>query len=75
MTYRYYLLGETVPVRVAFNETGLKIGAEIPSRDKQTLIQDATYLSRLEHSFEVDEITEDQFAARCLTIYERHSVK
>lgn len=74
MTYRYYLLGDTIPVRVACHETGLKMAADIPSRDKQTLIQDATYLSRLEQSFEVDEITEDQFAARCRAMYERHSV-
>lgn len=70
MTYRYYLLGNTIPVRVACHETGLKMGAEVPSKEEKALVQDATYLSRLEHSFEVDEITEDQFAARCRSIFE-----
>lgn len=61
MTYEYFLLGESVPVRVAFNEKGLKIGAEVPNREKGELVQDATYLSRLERSFEVEKITEQQF--------------
>ncbi len=71
MTYQYFLLGDTVPVRVAFNANGLKMGAEVPSREKGTLIQDATYLSRLEHSFEVEEITEEQFWQHCERIYAR----
>lgn len=61
MTYEYFLLGESVPVRVAFNEKGLKMGAEVPNREKGQLVQDATYLSRLEKSFEVEKITEQQF--------------
>lgn len=61
MTYEYFLLGESVPVRVAFNEKGLKIGAEVPNREKGELIQDATYLSRLAYSMEVEKITEQQF--------------
>lgn len=61
MTYEYFLLGESVPVRVAFNEKGLKMGAEVPNREKGQLVQDATYLSRLERSFEVEKITEQQF--------------
>jgi hypothetical protein len=61
VTYEYFLLGESVPVRVAFNEKGLKIGAEVPNREKGELVQDATYLSRLERSFEVEKITEQQF--------------
>ena len=64
MTYQYFLLGDSVPVRVAFNAKGLHMGAEVPSREKGTLIQDATYLSRLANSFEVEEITEEQFRAR-----------
>lgn len=64
VTYQYFLLGDTVPVRVAFNAKGLHMGAEVPSREKGTLVQDATYLSRLEHSFEVEEITAEQFRER-----------
>ncbi len=61
VTCQYFLLGDTVPVRVAFNAKGQRMGAEVPNREKGTLIQDATYLSRLEHSFEVEEITQEQF--------------
>ncbi len=61
MTYEYFLLGESVPVRVAFNDKGMKMGAEVPNREKGELVQDATYLSRLERSFEVEKITEQQF--------------
>lgn len=61
VTYQYFLLGDTVPIRVAFNAKGQRMGAEVPNREKRTLIQDATYLSRLEHSFEVEEITQEQF--------------
>lgn len=61
MTYEYFLLGESVPVRVAFNEKGLKIGAEVPNREKGELVQDVTYLRRLAYSMEVEKITEQQF--------------
>ena len=64
VTYQYFLLGDTVPVRVAFNAKGLRMGAEVPNREKGMLVQDSTYLSRLEHSFEVEEITQEQFRAR-----------
>lgn len=61
VTYQYFLLGDTVPVRVVFNAKGQRMGAEVPNREKGTLIQDATYLSRLAYSFEVEEITQEQF--------------
>lgn len=61
MTYQYFLLGNSVPVRVAFNEKGLRIGAEVPNREKGELVWDATYLSRLAYSMEVEKITEQQF--------------
>ena len=64
VTYQYFLLGESVPVRVAFNDKGMKMGAEVPNREKGELVQDATYLSRLERSFEVEKITEEQFRAK-----------
>jgi len=43
VTYQYFLLGDTVPVRVAFNAKGLRMGAEVPNREKGMLVQDATY--------------------------------
>lgn len=64
-TYKYYLLGDTLPVRVAFNDKGQKMGAEVPDRERGGLAQKATYLSRLERSWEVEEITEEQFNQRC----------
>lgn len=65
LTYKYYLLGETVPVRVVFNEKGLHSGAEVLDREKGKLVPDATYLGRILNSFEVDEITEQEFIKRC----------
>lgn len=64
MSYQYFLLGDTVPVRVAFNVKGQHMGAEVPNREKGMLVQDATYLSRLATSFEVEEITQEQFRER-----------
>lgn len=64
MSYQYFLLGDTVPVRVAFNAKGQRMGAEVPNREKGMLVQDATYLSRLATSFEVEEITQEQFHER-----------
>ena len=64
MSYQYFLLGDTVPVRVAFNVKGQHMGAEVPNREKGMLVQDATYLSRLATSFEVEEITQEQFRVR-----------
>jgi len=61
VTYQYFMLGDCVPVRVAFNDKGLRIGAEVPDRDKGELVQDATYLSRLAVSFEVGSIAEQEF--------------
>ena len=65
LVYKYYLLGDTVPVRVAFNDKGWKMGAEVPDRQRGELAQKATYLSRLERSFEVEEITKEQFNQYC----------
>lgn len=71
MTYQYFLLGESVPVRVAFNDKGMKMGAEVPNHEKGELVQDATYLSRLERSFEVEEITEEQFREKAQSVLGR----
>ena len=60
MTYRYYWLGDAVPVRITFNDIG-PLEAEIPDRDRGELVRAMTYMSRIQHSMEVDEITEDEF--------------
>ena len=59
--YKYFLLGDTVPIRVSFNEKGWKFDAEIPDPENGGLIHRVTYLSRIEQSFEVDELTREQF--------------
>lgn len=69
-TYRYYLLGNTIPVRVVFDSAGLKIGAEIPDNQSQCLVKRTTMLSRLELSDEVDELTQAEFAERCARVYQ-----
>ena len=70
MKYRYYLLGSSVPIRAVFNDKGHRIGAEIPSREKRELIKDATYLSRLDHSMEVDEISQVDFEHHCKRVWD-----
>jgi len=71
MNYKYFLLGDTVPVRVAFNDKGMKMGAEVPDRDRGELVQDATYLSRLANSFEVEEINGETFAQKAQAIIDQ----
>lgn len=53
-TYKYFLLGNSVPVRVTFNEKGLKIGAEAPDQETGKLRIKNTLMSRLETSPEVE---------------------
>ena len=69
MTFKYYLLGESVPIRVTFNDLGHKIGAEVPDKNTGALLQKTTYLSRLEQSFEVIEMTADDFNRHCRLIW------
>lgn len=62
--YKYFLLGESVPVRVIYDERGLKYGAETPDRNGGRLVNRTQLLSRLEQSPEVREITRDEFEHR-----------
>lgn len=68
-SYKYYLLGDTLPVRVTYNERGLKLGAEIPDAATGALRIQTTLLSKLETSHEVDEIDLSAFDARCRDVY------
>ena len=65
MSYRYFLLGDSVPVRVVFDARGQKIGAETPDPRTGQLVARVTLLSRLEQSYEVEEISETEFRRRC----------
>ena len=73
--YEYRLLGDSVPVRVAFDQRGLKMGAEVPDAIQRRLVHAHRYLSRLETSYEVEEIDEARFLALCEAIYERAGIE
>ena len=60
--YEYYLLGRVTPVRVAFDRAGLVMGAEVPDPNGGFL-HDATYLSRLRDSDQVEKIDRADFEA------------
>jgi hypothetical protein len=74
MENRYYLLGETVPIMVTHNANGHKDGAYVPSSERRELVCKATYLSRIERSYEVDEIDEAAFAAHCHQFWDKREV-
>lgn len=59
--YKYYLLGETVPIRVSFNDAGHMFNAEFPDKAKGSIRSNTAYLTRVCFSDEVAQITEDQF--------------
>lgn len=76
MTYQYFLLGDSVPVRVTFNDKGLKMGAEVPSREKGGLVYNHSYLDRvfnndMRNFDEVEEITEEQFRQKAEAMLEQ----
>lgn len=65
MKYRYFLLGDTVPIRVGYNENDHAFSAEVPDREKRELAMKVTYLSRVEQSMEVDKIDRQGFERHC----------
>jgi hypothetical protein len=67
--HEYYLLGDTVPIRVSFNKYGHRNGAEIPDRASGELRQDPTYLGRIMVSLEAEEISENEWRQRCEDIW------
>lgn len=74
MRYEYFLLGDSVPIRVAFNHNDHRIGAEVPSRTDRRLSMEATYLSRLDHSFEVEKIDREQFEKHCERVWNKRGL-
>jgi len=68
-TYRYFFLGNSVPVRVTLSAKGLKMGAEAPDPETGRLVIKNTLLSRLEQSPEVDEIDKAEFDRLCEEFY------
>lgn len=67
MSYKYYVLGDTTPIRVAFNEAGHRISAEIPEKTGPDFKLDMTYLSKTVHSDDAEEVDEPTFAAKVNT--------
>jgi len=67
--YKYYLLNETTPARVTFNNQGLKIGAEAPDAATRTLVIRTTLLSKIETADDVDEIDRQTFETLCNALY------
>lgn len=61
MTYKYYLHGNTTPIRAKFNQQGQIDSAEVPDLNTQDLVNSIKFFGLLHNSMEVDEITEDQF--------------
>lgn len=68
MNHKYFILGESIPIKVTFNDKGHEIDAEVPDRKTGGLAHKATYLSRLSNSHEVEEISAEAFEIRCQAI-------
>jgi hypothetical protein len=64
-THEYYLLGDTVPVRVTLGRTGTPIGAEVPDPETGELVIKNTVMSRLDQSWEVEQISKERFEELC----------
>ena len=64
-SYRYYILGETRPVRIAYDEHGLRMGAETPDRETGELKFEHTLMMRVAESWEVEEIDAETFDKLC----------
>lgn len=74
-SFKHYLLGNTVPVRVLISDSrGLIAGAMVPDKNQGKLVHDGTYLSRLEQSWEVEEITEEEFERLCEEKYAKKNL-
>jgi hypothetical protein len=67
--YRYYSIGSSNPVRVVYDANGLKIRAETPDQSSGSLKINMLMLSRIEISYEAEEIDRDRFEALCAAIY------
>lgn len=66
--YGYFLLGSAVPIRIAYDRNGHKMGADVPDREAGTLVKRASYLSVVETSPDIEEITQDEFESHCARI-------
>ena len=74
MDNRYFLLGETVPIMVTHSENGHKVGAYVPRSECRELVCKVTYLSKIERSYEVEEIDKTAFNTHCREYWEKRGV-
>ncbi len=74
-TYKYFILGNVRPIRVAFNDKGHKVGAQVPNEATQDLEWDTELLSRLEKSHEVEEINQEKFETMCADILSKKNTR
>jgi hypothetical protein len=74
-SYKYYVIGTSMPVRLTFNASGLKIGAEAPDVDSGQLKIRMDLLSRIETSPDVEEIDPSAFETLCQGIYKRSGAR
>jgi len=65
VTYKYYILGGSRPVRVKLSCRGFEIGAETIDRTTGRFKRDHTLLSRLDLSWEVEEVDKERFEEFC----------
>jgi hypothetical protein len=72
-SYKYFLVDNTTPVRVAFNEQGLTLGAEVPDPRSRALRVDFDALHRVEKGPWVEEIARELFEALCEEIAREQS--
>lgn len=72
-TFKYYLIDDALPVRVVFDERGLKRGAEVPDARRGSLVIQTTIMSKVETYPWVTEIDRSQFDAACAAIYARRN--
>jgi len=69
--YCYYSIGKANPIRVPLDRKGRKMGAEYLDLDTGQLRKDATLLSRIEQSWEAEEIDKDRFDLLCKLLMQR----
>ena len=73
--YKYYKIGDSNPVRVAYNDAGLKIGAERYDPEKDLMVPKATLLSVIERNPDSEEIDQTHFDKICEGLKKNTPVK
>jgi hypothetical protein len=75
-TYKYFILGHTVPVRVKYDALNRYTGAQIPDASEPSGFRWAhNYMTRLEKSEEVDEVDQGVFDEKVKTFLANRAAK